>query len=832
MITSFENKTILLLFCAVATLFVSCHKEEMLESQQNCIIARIESVGTKTSFDGTQGKLTWTNGDRIAVCFSDGTYTDYDVTSDGTLNISSTSTRFRDYFAVYPASASVAGQYGEPDLQVTLPSTYDISNIVEEEPGNPGADFSPMPMVAVNDESSSFLDFYHVGGLLRITLNGIKAETKTATVTFDKDVTGTYTVSNPDTTEPTITTAGEALNNVVTYTLASSSVGSTSTVVVLNVPVPCGTYESVTVKLYNSTGTAIAVQKYDESPLVFARHHGKKLSFGELIFDFKLRAINNRNVTYSGGQANLSSFYSYKTADGGSTKIPVPITVEYLPEGETVWSTTPPAWLDPSGIDLEGNTEAQPFILTAAALLNSAPDMHHNAMVANGTYETAHDLSTFNVATGQSGTISTANCYVVDRPGNYKLPLVYGNAIDWRKNPTDGINEVAYHAKRTTSGAYIVDGDTQYLGHFKDHLDHYITTPYIAEQLSGKTLSAALVWTDSPGLIDASSLSITDSGQDAYLNFEVPEDYITQGNALVAVLADGVIAWSWHIWVTDESLTAMATEDVSFAPMNLGWVEGKTEKYEPRTCQVRVTQSQSGLSSTATLTQTGKEITTLGNNLFYQWGRKDPQRATNGVSFSVGWYRFKVYYPGPGYDLGTYPGQSEAVSLGKAIQNPYKFFVTDVEDPDFGYVYWCDTQYVNNWNSVYNGEIPVDYFNRVTKTIYDPSPVGYVVPGLTAFEDFYENGHLIWDNDRKGRYYHTNPNFFIPAPGYISEGYVYGVCDYGHTGNFWTAVPYTTEYWGVYWATGLSFDNQSINTPGETMRRSTGLSVRPVIDEQ
>ena len=44
-------------------------------------------------------------------------------------------------------------------------------------------------MVAVNDTDDSILRFHHVGGLLRITLTGVKPATKTVTVTFDKDVT-------------------------------------------------------------------------------------------------------------------------------------------------------------------------------------------------------------------------------------------------------------------------------------------------------------------------------------------------------------------------------------------------------------------------------------------------------------------------------------------------------------------------------------------------------------------------------------------------------------------------------------------------------------------
>ena len=45
---------------------------------------------------------------------------------------------------------------------------------------------------------------------------------------------------------------------------------------------------------------------------------------------------------------------------------------------------------------------------------------------------------------GGTTVMRTANCYVINAPGTYSLPLVYGNAIDYAVCPTNGKNISAY----------------------------------------------------------------------------------------------------------------------------------------------------------------------------------------------------------------------------------------------------------------------------------------------------------------------------------------------------------------------------------------------------
>src|SRR5699024_7344764 len=88
---------------------------------------------------------------------------------------------------------------------------------------------------------------------------------------------------------------------------------------------------------------------------------------------------------------------------------------------------------------------------------------------------------------------------------------------------------------------------------------------------------------------------------------------------------------SWHIWVTDYKLdsdlravTNFQSVQYYFMPVNLGWCDGDTTDYAGRSVMVKLTQAGTGLSRVFTLDQPEQKIVGLGNNTYYQWGRKDP----------------------------------------------------------------------------------------------------------------------------------------------------------------------------------------------------------------
>ena len=454
-------------------------------------------------------------------------------------------------------------------------------------------------------------------------------------------------------------------------------------------------------------------------------------------------------LTYEGGEAALhvsDQFKSYRTRNGLSE--PVDFKLQYSTYDDETgtwsgWSDGLPDWLDAdSPSSYQGSVSGEALTLEMDPQGNTAVDPHGDELKEDKHKKTDFDLSTFNVATDNwdsatgTGLRTTANCYVVQGYGTYKFPLVYGNGV------TDGeVNPSAY------TGTPIPDDHSldkpYFLEAFRDHLDKDITSPYIATQLGTSSLTATLVWTDEPGLVT----NVTTDGD--YLTFEVPEATITQGNALVAVLApDGKIAWSWHIWVTDHDLTqsVKVPTGYTFAPYNLGWCDGRElEKYLERKCRIRAVQldehgdefgSQDHESAPAVVLQQAYKTIVRDNNPYYQWGRKDPQQASNGLPVDgTSCFQYKTLVHPDDYPVEYVNVSSHSTSVGSSIQEPYYYYFVVYSS---GFKDWnTERTFDNLWNSRLTTS--VEYGTAgvfVTKTIYDPSPVGFKVGPAAAFTFF------------------------------------------------------------------------------------------------
>ena len=329
-----------------------------------------------------------------------------------------------------------------------------------------------------------------------------------------------------------------------------------------------------------------------------------------------------------------------------------------------------------------------------------------------GTPENPYDLST----SGGFRPRETANCYAINSPGTYKLPLVYGNAI---KN--DQTNTQAFQ------------------GHnFKDYLDRDITGPWITS--SGTPADACLVWSDGFYMVEDVHL------EGDYLVFTINPEYMQQANAVVAVRdGQGQIMWSWHIWVTDRTLAEVyhlqdgidgSLDAYGMMKCNLGWVDGKEVYYNSRDLNFVFTQEYSGLQGTLKVHQTGAafDYKDVGST-YYQWGRKDPLVALrNWSNVKASDYRLhETSDPKYKYTVGT-----GTVSLGTAIQNPNIFYTRTPQS----YIDWLDTPNHSLWDASSSGGGTNERDNKKTsvKTIYDPSPRGYKVPVPRAFSVLVNNG--------------------------------------------------------------------------------------------
>lgn len=325
-----------------------------------------------------------------------------------------------------------------------------------------------------------------------------------------------------------------------------------------------------------------------------------------------------------------------------------------------------------------------------------------------GTPEDPYDLST----SGGSRRRETANCYAINSPGTYKLPLVYGNAIKNGQTNTQAFQ-----------------------GHnFKDYLDRDITGPWIKS--SGTPADACLVWSDGFYMVEDVHL------EGEYLVFTINPDYMQQANAVVAVRdGQGKIMWSWHIWVTDRILAEVyhlqdgidgSLDAYGMMKCNLGWVDGKVVYYNSRDLNFVFTQNVSGEQRPLKVHQTGAafDYKDVGST-YYQWGRKDPLVALrNWSNVKASDYRLhETSDPKYIYTVGT-----GSVSLGTAIQNPNIFYTRGSTTN------WLSSNISSLWDASATGGGESDRDKKTSvKTIYDPSPRGYKVPVPRAFSVLVNN---------------------------------------------------------------------------------------------
>lgn len=356
-----------------------------------------------------------------------------------------------------------------------------------------------------------------------------------------------------------------------------------------------------------------------------------------------------------------------------------------------------------------------------------------------GSPDSPYDLST------EGGTLSktTANCYVVNAPGTYMLPLVYGNAI------VDG---------QPNRGAY--DKDTK----FVDYNGNHINSPYLPTPDD-----ATLVWSD--GFYMFKDVRLSEDKK--YLIFTIDPDYIQQANAVVAVRDAGDnIMWSWHIWVTEHKINEtidyqayrLASTTYSIMPCNLGWVDGKMVFYNPRELDFEFTQDKTGTKKPMTLTQAGAKLDyrDIGST-YYQWGRKDPIVALkNRNETGVADYR-PMETPVPGYQYEVLPG---GVTMAEAIKHPNIYYV----QPLSGDNKWLESNSftVRLWDGETRNYGERDELSS-TKTVYDPSPRGFKVPFPWVFAGFVKggtsttsggslNGYIDPNESFKYHVYYTSPN--------------------------------------------------------------------------
>lgn len=435
--------------------------------------------------------------------------------------------------------------------------------------------------------------------------------------------------------------------------------------------------------------------------------------------------------------------------DDWYTKIPVDFKIEYREAGSTEFTEIRPEWL---GEFTKTDKKDGVYELKINYLCPYTSQNINETLTENPSKNGPYDLST----KGDTESMNTANCYIVDAAGTYRFPLVYGNAI------TDGGTNTASY----TCNTWFDPNTDVCLKNFVNYKNLDINGPYILEDIYGSTVpsdvKAELVWQDAPNLVTGIIYDATAYGGKGGITFST--DNIQEGNAVIALKdPEGVVMWSWHIWVTafDLSRTHKLTVNPNagkgntmfeILPVNLGWCSGgeKIRYYERHECEVRITQiisneGQEGMSQTVKIVQEPHIALPCGDNPYFQWGRKDPFIAAGDANETT-----KTWYDANGASLTNAPslmyadGESrvpthEATYL--LIQNPDKWqngprVVND--DPKIpGYFRPADNEkrYHNLWDNSWPDDNGTGA-NYVVKTIYDPCPAGYHVTPLYAFTGF------------------------------------------------------------------------------------------------
>ncbi|WP_276738072.1 hypothetical protein [Prevotella pallens] len=551
------------------------------------------------------------------------------------------------------------------------------------------------------------------------------------------------------------------------------------------------TGNNVKVNVHCTDGTVIDVVLKGEWKAGTTRTY--KLSQTNSNWNYVLTATNpSRAANYDETTSQAYTITSYRE-NGGTRQAVAWKVIGYSEDNGTTWTTNNPAWL--TSLSKE-NGDGAPYSAEAgtATLTKDITDLLEKRnkglreAAPLGTASAPYDLST----KGGSVSRSTANSYVISAPGHYRIPLVYGNAIE---NGND--NQRAYISNAPTG----TPNEMYVLRNFKDHLGNNITNPWIEKTNGGANAGvdgAKIVWADEKDLVHLSASPIKQDGGNTYLDFEVKAADIKSGNVVVAVTKGGTVVWSWHLWFAPKDaldkieVTNHQNVKYYFTKEALGWKptqwSGSTYS-SARTVKVKVEQTvaNNGTKQVAVLNITQNPGTVRrGITTLYQFGRKDAFPGTDTT---------------PDGSFNANGGNNMSVTNG--IQHPETFYT------------WGSSWYngYNQYNLWSMDNTTTDFNdNAVVKTVYDPCPAGFHMPASNAFTGITANGqnggttnvdgtddwqtyvnnfgHNFWTSSSK------TATIYFPAMGYRDAygGFLYNVGDQGY---YWSAVP-DNAYRGCY----------------------------------
>ena len=413
---------------------------------------QIESATKVTLSEGSttvQSYFEWETGDKIGVWVgtsssdAGGSFQEFSVSEDDGGNKQISGDIFggknRFNYAVYPYSVNHSYNTSTGALTIKLKNSYALSEVSGTK--------APLPMLAVNENSSNSLIFYNVGGMLRLTVNDIPADATYLQIDFEgKQVCGDFTIASPNPGNSTISTSTISesspanAGDIITITGLGDA---TSAVVNVNIPLPIGEYgSSIKVSVYNSSDVLLmAVDQtfgYNAS-----RAKGKMIASslpaitgsGSLIkFDFN-------NITDPNNFTTINNIRFVRIFSEGGLLGNGPITIS--------GNTDVGYQYVYAGLQFTAPNDNDPLVFQVidkdGKVYSGSLDSHDNFEDGNSYEVTANvKVYTFSVASGQQVYFSPGDLGVDNGVYSFTEPFAA-----WNQDKTSMTNKTNPPAKRT-----------------------------------------------------------------------------------------------------------------------------------------------------------------------------------------------------------------------------------------------------------------------------------------------------------------------------------------------------------------------------------------------
>lgn len=444
-------------------------------------------------------------------------------------------------------------------------------------------------------------------------------------------------------------------------------------------------------------------------------------------------SVSKAPSTLENGTISVTSYRTHLTG----IKSSVPYTATYAKNGEGNYSPDLPEFLT---ID--------PFVSSITAQTYNVGLLDAEIKRIRMNEPVGQDIP-YNLSnsTGASEIENTANCYIIKAAGNYKIPLVYGNAI---KNGEP--NQIAY--KPTEPGANMVHEFWEGFSAIK--------TPYIYNQhnFSDFIIDCKLEYQTMKGAIR--NLRLDEDKK--FIEFEVSREFIKPGNAVISLVRNGVALWSWHLWFTPMDTSAtIPIDDLSGNPKQLMCLYlGQTGYNGNNKLERDIVSYEIKLSNNNTEIIINLKYDSPPTGPLYMWGRKDPLGivALNNTNYKTNLVKA---YDITGNEIATCEKREmgtelrfrmECVQFPKAIPN--NLYATS----SISYKTYSFSNLWNSNNSQFAGNN--DTSNPI-KTVFDPSPPGFCIMSESVGEYLIKQPKQSLDN-----YGYYLGNVWIISLGYVS----------------------------------------------------------------